>query len=455
MSKNAIILGLGVSGVAAARLLLQQGSRVTVVDASDAASLSDRADALQSLGARVLPEVKALPEACYDLCVLSPGIDQSDPWVQEMEDRGVEVISELELGYRHCACPIIAVTGTNGKSTLVKLLHEMLTAGGRRSAIGGNYGIPLSEVALRSGELDWIVVEVSSFQLERVSSFRPEIGVLLNIQPDHLDRHGTMQAYRELKSRLFNRMGPEDVGIVYESEFAAIRALVKSDNRWVTFGQEPGADVRYAASHGVAYTDARGAQVSVSVSDTPFDNPVLGLAAAAAVAVAQAAGLEPVAVAEAMRRFSPLRHRMETVRVVAGVSFVDDSKATNLAALKAGVEMSGSRIHLIAGGQLKEKQLKFVKEVLAMNVACVYVIGDAADMMMLAWQDAVTCVICVDLETAVGEAWKRATSGETVLLSPGCASFDQFKSYKDRGEQFKRIVEDINEERRHEDIISG
>ena len=450
---QAIVLGCGLSGEAAASLLARCGTRVTVVDQSDAALPAGKREGLDALGVSVLTGVKSLPVGTFDLCVVSPGIDQASPWVREIEGRGIEVVSELELGFRHCACPIVAVTGTNGKSTLVKLLNDVFIAAGLRTEIAGNYGIPLSAVVERSADLDWIVVEVSSFQLERVATFHPRVGVLLNVQPDHLDRHGDMHGYRALTTRLFNRMDPSDVAVVHDAEAAAVRPLATGSPQWVAFGLSMDADVTYSSEKGVLYCDADGVQMVVDVADTAFDNPILGLSAAAAVATVRACGVDPAWIAPVLRKFSTLSHRMEVVRKVGGITFIDDSKATNLAALQAGIGMAKGGIHLIAGGQLKEKDLQFVKEVLARNVACVYVIGDAADTMTRGWQGVVTCLACGDLETAVRRAWERAVSGDTVLLSPGCASFDQFRSYRDRGDQFKKIVEAINEERENENIV--
>ena len=505
MLKNAIVFGVGISGEAAAGLLVRQGWDVTVVDGAVVDAV--RCDLLRSLGVRVLTSVAELPAENFDLCVVSPGIDQKSAWVLEMERREVEVISELELGFRYCKCPVIAVTGTNGKSTLVKLLYDIFMDAGISAAIAGNYGIPMCEVAERSAVLDWIVAEVSSFQLEKVSEFRPRVGVLLNIQPDHLDRHGSMQAYRELKSRLFRCMGEGDTGIVHLDEMSAIREFVSSGNRWVSFGtmsrslkladrdegipapesdggdggdgRDRGAptaeglrrnfgDVYYDLNGTIACgqvfgQDARATERSddggdilrVDIAGSEFDNPILGQAAAAAVAVMQACGVSLNVVSERIKSFDSLSHRMQSVGVFDGVLFVNDSKATNLAALKAGLEMSNAPVRLIAGGRLKEKNLNFVKEVLANKAVCVYVIGSAANDFKSCWQDVVVCVHCTDLKTAVRRAWKDAKCGDTVLLSPGCSSFDQFKSYNDRGEQFKEIVEKINEEKRDENSVSG
>ena len=453
--KNALILGLGMSGEAAARLLVKQGSTVTVVDAADAARCALRSEALQALGIRVLTNVTTLPEDNFDLCVVSPGIDQASAWVREMETRGVEVVSELELGYRHCKCPLVAVTGTNGKSTLVKLLTEVLEAGGQRSVMAGNCGIPLCDVVESSELLDWIVVEVSSFQLERASTFCPRVGIMLNLQPDHLDRHGNMANYRALKVGLFANMGEADTAIVHEDELDQMRSLVNGANSWGSFGISEMSDAFYDDSGYVMMQNATGKQKAIDLRGTGFNNPILGQAAAAAVMAADVCGVSREALARALRAFVPLSHRMEFVREINGVSFINDSKATNLASLEAGVKMAPSPIRLVAGGLLKEKDLKFVKEVLATNVTCVYLIGESTDVLKAAWHDVVPCVCCGDLKTAVARAFADAESGDTVLLSPGCASFDQFTSYRDRGDTFRNIVEDINEERKHENVISG
>jgi UDP-N-acetylmuramoylalanine--D-glutamate ligase len=443
-SNRVLVLGLGVSGEAAADLLLDKGASVTIVDAASGTCTSSAVEALQVRGAGVLFDVTDLPGGPFDLCVVSPGIDQNSAWVTCIESRGVEVVSELELGFRYCNSPIIAVTGTNGKSTLVKLLHEILVSSGLRSAIAGNYGIPLSRVVAQRERLDWIVVEVSSFQLEKVVTFHPRVGVLLNVQPDHLDRHGDLDSYRALKTRVFARMRSGDVGIVQESEVSAIQNLTSGGNAWTSFGLSKDSDVYYDSGH--ICWPKRAKLACIDIRDTGFDNPILGQAVAAAVAVAQACAIPLSSVAEVLRSFGGLSHRMQRIRTINGVTFIDDSKATNLAALSAALEMVNTPVRLIAGGRLKEKDLEFVKEVLATNVACVYVIGDAAGKLSSAWHKVVPCVGCGDLRTAALKAWQDADFGETVILSPGCASFDQFRSYEDRGDQFQEIVNNINEE---------
>ena len=443
MYRDALVVGLGVSGTAAARALLEQGTSVTAVDSGSGAELAKKAEHLQAAGARVELGCRTAPAGVFEVCIVSPGVPPDSALVREVEGRGISVISELELGARLCRVPMLAVTGTNGKSTAVKLCSEALTAAGLRTVAAGNYGLPLCE-AVAQDDLDWVVVEVSSFQLERVVTFSPAVGVLLNVQPDHLDRHGTMAAYRQLKARLFGAMEPGARAIVPDEERLAIARLEGGERQWTTFGASADCDYRFEGSC-VWYSEAAHMH-SVPFENTPFMNPVLGLTAAACVAAVRACGMDAGAVAEAARAFEPLPHRMQTVGVIDGVRFIDDSKATNLAALSAALEMAGDGVRLIAGGLLKEKCLNSVKEVLEKRVGGLYLIGDATEEMVDAWAGTVPCRRCGDLESATRSAWRDAVPGETVLLSPGCASFDQFRNFEERGDRFKEIVRSIHEE---------
>jgi UDP-N-acetylmuramoylalanine--D-glutamate ligase len=435
------VLGLGSSGDAAARLLLDHGIRVTVLDAAAGAAQDARAAALRAAGAAVRLGAGPLPGDAFDLCVVSPGLRADDRWVAAARERGVRVWGELELGWRACRSRVLAVTGSNGKSTLVKLCRDALELAGFRADMAGNYGPPLCAAARSAEPPDWLVVEVSSFQLETVEAFRPEAGILLNLNPNHLDRHGTLEIYSRLKARLFSAMGPEQAAIVPFEAPAVIREALPGACRKRTFGVGGEAD----AAYGDGVVRVRGAG-EYDLQGTPFGNAVMGLTAAAAMAAAHACGLDPACVAQAARAFQRLPHRMEPVAAIRGVRFIDDSKATNLAALEAGLEMAGGPVRLIAGGMLKEHDLSATKKRLVNRVRGVYIIGKSAQEMASAWQDAVPCSICRDLNEAVHGAWKEAHTGEVVLLSPGCASFDQFLSFEDRGEQFKAIVRGLKEE---------
>lgn len=434
-----LVLGLGSSGEAAAQLLLRQGRRVVVADAAATATLEARARNLRMQGCQVFTGSKTLPGIPVDLAVLSPGIPVTDPWVLELRQRGVPVISELELGWRACKSRLLAVTGSNGKSTLVKLCCESIQQAGLTAVAGGNYGTPLSALACQEPAPDWVVVEVSSFQLEAVGQFVPDAGILLNINPNHLDRHGTMEVYSDMKARLFRRMDCRHVAVIPETASGRIRAAVPGDCRLATFGLSPASSFYYEAGfvHGASLS------APVSVEGSIFDNEVMGISAAACVAALAGAGLDPQGVAAAAKAFQCLPHRMQKVAEIRGVSFINDSKATNLAALSAGVQMARGPVRLIAGGLLKEKDLEPVKKILVNKVRGVYIIGKYSLVMAAAWQNDLSCVVCADLKEAVNKAWQASERGDVILLSPGCASFDQFRSFEDRGEQFSGIVRDI------------
>jgi UDP-N-acetylmuramoylalanine--D-glutamate ligase len=437
--KQALVLGLGASGEAAARLLLRQGCGVTVADAAAGAALEAKALVLRDAGCRVCTGSRELPPGDFGLAVVSPGIPIDDAWIVSLKSRGIPVISELELGWRFRRSRILAVTGSNGKSTLVKLCREAIEQNGFTAVAGGNYGVPLSAIACSEPAPDWVVVEVSSFQLEAVDRFAPDAGILLNLNPNHLDRHGTLDVYTHMKARLFARMTGGQAAVIPEVAPPTVRAAIPAGGRIATFGLSPAASFRYERG----FIAGPGLDHPVSVEGTIFDNEVMGLTAAACVAALVGAGLSPDGVTAAARGFERLPHRMQTVMSIRGVTFVNDSKATNLAALAAGLGMAKGPVRLIAGGLLKERDLDSVKKILAKRVRGVYIIGKYSQVMADAWTDAVACVICADLREAVGRAWKDAEPGEVVLLSPGCASFDQFKSFEDRGEQFSEIVREI------------
>ncbi len=447
---TALILGLAASGEAAARLLLAEGTQVDIIDRNDGEGARRRASELEALGACVHLGCPDLPSDSYAVCVVSPGVPASSEWVQSMRSRGAPVLAELELGWsRVCRagvlgpgrtpCRVLAVSGSNGKSTLVKLCADALTLAGQRVAVAGNYGTPVSKVVMEDRDLDWLVLEVSSFQLETVSLFRPEVAVLMNVLPNHLDRHGDMVTYERLKARLFARMRPEDIGVVPEASAERVARLAASANRWVSFGVSPNADFRYLEDSVVERLSSRG----LVLAGTGFANQVLGLAAAAAAAAISACQ-EPLAALElAARNFQPLPHRMREVAILRQIRFVDDSKATNLAALMAGLQMSKAPVRLIAGGLPKHESYAAARELLAQKAAAVYLIGTAAEVMAAAWRDIIPCRLSQTLENAVRLAWSEARPGDTILLAPACASFDQFRSFEERGQRFLEIIRSL------------
>jgi UDP-N-acetylmuramoylalanine--D-glutamate ligase len=449
--KRAWIFGLGVSGLSAARLLLAHDTKLVLFDAKDTEELRERlSDVDHPLVDICLGEEKALRMmqnagrgVMPDFCVVSPGVPDTSPWLQLARERQIPILSELELGARHVNCPMLAITGSKGKSTMAKLCHDTLKAAGKRVAIGGNYGTPLCDLAEISADLDWLVVEVSSFQLEHVVTFHPKIGVLLNLQPDHLDRHGSLDAYAAIKARLFACMGINDTAIIHEPDTRHVSHSATGP-RHITFGSGKNAAFRFEDHH---LFDSNTSPV-LDLSGSYFDNPILGKSAAATLAAMRACGVADLFLEIAIRTFSPLPHRMSRITTIDGVSYINDSKATSLSALVAGVQMCAGPVRLLAGGLLKESDLQHPKQVLAKQVVAVYVFGKFAMTLKEAWQDVVRCEPCNTLEEALRKAAKEAETGDTVLLSPGCASYDQFKNFEDRGTQFIRIVESLKDERK-------
>ena len=469
---RALVLGAGLSGVAAAHLLRQRGDTATVLDEAPAERLAAAAAELSALGVELRAGSRDFPDAPFDLCVVSPGIAMAHPWLEACRKRGIPAIAETELGFVYWPGRVLAITGSKGKSTLVKLCADTLNRAGVPAAMAGNYGTPLSRLAVQPQLPDttgsrgrpsnaWAIVEVSSFQLEHFHAFRPDVAILLNLQADHLDRHASMAEYRALKLRLFARQGAGDVALLPE-ELDDGGAVPAAATR-LTFGAGCSCAWRYH-EHGITgragpldpprdgtaraalapYLRGGAAAHTISLTETWFDNPVLGLAAAAGAGALAACGLDDDAIARGFAAFEPLPHRMQRVAERDGVCYIDDSKATSLSAVAAAIGMISGPVRLIAGGRLKEHDLETLKELLTSRVRKVYLIGECAGRMRSAWSGAVPCKDCGTLDAAVAEAGREARVGETVLLSPGCASFDQFNSYRERGERFTRLVRESN-----------
>jgi UDP-N-acetylmuramoylalanine--D-glutamate ligase len=404
---RALVLGLARSGRAAVPVLRTGGWLVVVHDSDDGADASGL-DADVHLG--------VWDNALLDgvtLVVKSPGVPEEAAPVVAARAAGVEVISEIELGVRLLPNPILGVTGTNGKTTTTALTGAMFDAAGVPAEVVGNIGRPLTSLVRSLDPAAWVVCELSSFQLEGVRTLRPRVAVLTNLEPDHLDRHGTFEAYAALKLRLFERQEPDDVAVVPRG-FGAIPGRA---HRVEFAGDDPlPAEPRLPGAHN-------------------REN------AAAATLAARAAGLPDSAIAEALRTFPGVEHRIETVAVRGGVEYVNDSKATNVAAaLRALASFPGRARHVILGGRGKAEPYGRLAEALDAGDH-VYLIGEAGDAIADALSSAgVRFERSGDLPTAVAAAARAARVGDVVLLSPACASFDQFRSFEHRGEEFRALV---------------
>lgn len=418
--ERALVLGAGRSGQAAKKLLESEQTHVLMLEERDTDF-----DAFCAAVADLNPQI----------AVVSPGFAIDHPWLAELRELGVPLLAELELGWSRFRGKTLAVTGSNGKSSAVKWICEALRCAGHSAEIGGNYGIPACETVLENPAADWLVLEISSFQLETVRDFRAEGAVILNWLPNHLNRHGTMEEYLRMKTRIFENASRSDYCWVPQDLADAARELTVSSGQWQTFGATAG-DAVFENGR-VSY---RG--TAIDLTGTYFDNPTLGPATGAAVcAMLVAAGVPVSAIEEAARAFQPLAHRVQKCAEKGGVVFINDSKATNLSALAAAVRMQSGPVRLIAGGRLKEKNLDLVKEILAEKTAGLYLVGESALTMQNAWHDVCECYLCQTLERATRAAWKDAQSGDVILLSPGCASFDQFDSFEQRGRQFMELAQ--------------
>jgi UDP-N-acetylmuramoylalanine--D-glutamate ligase len=414
LPRRALVLGLARSGQAAALALARRGVPTVGVDRAAELDTGRLAEAgvevhLGSEEERLLDDV--------ELLIKSPGVPGESPLPAAARERGIPVWGEVELGFRLLRNPFIGVTGTNGKTTTSELLGAIFRAAGKPVAVAGNVGRPLTDL---DGVLDreaWVVCELSSFQLEDVQRLRPRIAVLLNLEPDHLDRHASYDAYRDAKLRIFENQTEADIAVVPRG-----------------FGGIPGGADR----------------VEFDADDVLPAEPLIPGAhnrenAAAATAAARAADIDDDAIAEALRTFPGVEHRLELVAEIDGVRFVNDSKATNTAAARRGIAAyAGQPLRLILGGSLKGESFDELAEGLPPSVRSIDLIGEAIEDLAAALGRAGRPHRrSGDLAVAVGAAAGDAEPGDVVLLSPACASYDQFRDFEERGETFRRLVKDL------------
>jgi UDP-N-acetylmuramoylalanine--D-glutamate ligase len=433
-NQNVAVLGAGLSGSAAALLLQSEGANVTVLDSAEEKNLlKSTIDNLRAQGIRIVcgPDADR-DSSTYELAVLSPGIDPASALARNFFSRKIDTIGELELGWQFCDAPLVAVTGTNGKTTTTELLAQMLNACGQRTIACGNIGKPLSEVAREKEQFDVLTVEVSSFQLETIRTFRPSISLWLNFAPDHLDRYRSVSEYRAAKLRIFENQTENDVAIVNATE-----NLPKLRPRKITFS---------------AYTDQ--ADFRLSQGAIIYQNePVLGVAETklrgahnienlmATLAAGVARGLSFKQMAASVCTYQPQPHRCELVRELGGVSYINDSKATNLDAVEKALRAQTNPVVLIAGGKDKGFTFDPLRELVQEKVRSTILIGEMAQSIARSWSGAVEIDIANSLANAVERAHAIAKPGEVVLFSPGTSSFDMFKSYADRGDQYRALVQ--------------
>jgi UDP-N-acetylmuramoylalanine--D-glutamate ligase len=438
-NQNIAVLGAGLSGSAAALLLRSEGAQVTVLDSVEEKNLlKSTVDNLRGQDVRVTCGAAADEDSsAYQMAVLSPGIDPASRLVRNFSSRGIDIIGEVELGWRFCEkIPVIAVTGTNGKTTTTELLAQMLNACGERTIACGNIGKPLSEVAREKQLYDVLTVEVSSFQLETIRTFHPSISLWLNFAPDHLDRYRSVAEYRAAKLRIFENQTNADVAVVN-----AIEKMPNIRPRRITFSAYAnGGDFRLSEG-AILYRD----EPVLRLADTKLRGLHNIENLMATLAVGMARGLSFREMLPSLSAYEPRPHRCEFVREVNGVTYVNDSKATNLDAVDKALRAQTKPVILIAGGKDKGFSFDPLRSLVKEKVRSTILIGEMAESIRRSWAGAVESEIASSLADAVERAHASANPGEMVLFSPGTSSFDMFKSYADRGDQFRSLVRALPE----------
>ena len=434
-----LVVGLARSGQAAARLLAARGEVVRAIDSGR----PEGAERLSALGVEVILDTDGLAQLEGTRTIVkSPGVPREAAAIAAALERGIDVVGELELAWRALPNRFVAVTGTNGKTTTVELLGHLYRSAGEPVAVAGNVGTPLSVLV---GEVEpdaTVVCECSSFQLEDATLFAPECAVFLNLAPDHLDRHGALESYFDAKLRIFANQGNDDVAIFNADEPALDGIDLGGCARRLAFGAGPDPDREVALAGGTIFYDGE-PLIAVGELGLIGEHNVANAMAAAAAALAM--GVDREAVRAGLRSFAGVPHRLEPVAEIGGVRYVNDSKATNVAAATVGLRAFAGGVHAILGGSDKEEAFAPLLGLVRERCAACYLVGETAERLATelapAREDGIELHRCADLGDAVRSAAAAAAAGEVVLLSPACASFDAFADYEARGERFREIVE--------------
>jgi UDP-N-acetylmuramoylalanine--D-glutamate ligase len=438
--RRAYVLGLGLSGRAAAELLLESGVEVAASDRRSAAEID-----LGALAGRAGFEVRlgadeAVLPAGIDALVVSPGVAPSHPLIAAAREEEVPVVAEVELAYAFLDGTVLAVTGSNGKSTTTAMTGALLAGAGLPVEVCGNIGVPLSQVALGAPGR-YFVVELSSFQLETIHRFRPRAAALLNLSPDHLDRHGSLAGYLAAKQRIFANQEGDDVAVVNAQEAEVAATPARGRKRAFSLAAPVADGAFVAAGRVVERAPGEADRVLFAATDVAVPGPHNLENAMAAALLARAVGVAATTLGPSLAGFRGLAHRLERVAERDGVSYWDDSKGTNVAATARSLEGFADRsVHLILGGRNKGADFSYLRPIVGRKARRVYLIGESEAELATALAGAAEIARAGTLARAVEEAAGRARPGEAVVLSPACASFDQFRDYADRGRQFARLA---------------
>jgi UDP-N-acetylmuramoylalanine--D-glutamate ligase len=447
LGKRVLVVGLGKSGAASALFLNARGAKVAVSDARSQEQLREEIPVLLDHGISV--ETGQHGERTFrdqDLIVVSPGVPFDVPQLVHARERGIPVIGEVELAARFLKGHIVAITGSNGKTTTTTLAGDIIAAGGRKVLVGGNIGTPAITFVDGSTDDTWVVLEISSFQLETIETFHAHVAVVLNITPDHLDRHHTFENYAAAKGRIFENQGAADFAVLNADSEPCV-AMASSTKaqvaqvRWFSRLNEVAIGA-FLRGNQIVWRDQKGERGILPVGEIALKGAHNVENVLAAVCVGMIAGVEPAQIRMAVGGFKAVEHRLEYVATVRGVEYYNDSKATNVDATIKALESFPGRIHLILGGKDKGSDYSLLNSLLTERVQRVYTIGAAAAKIE-AQASGTDIVNAGTLEAAVRRASEAATAGDIVLLAPACASFDQFDSYEHRGQVFKGLVRQL------------
>lgn len=450
-NQRVLVVGLGKSGVSAATFLQSRGARVTVSDAKAEVELGKDIPALLDRGIAV--ETGAHGERTFrdqDLIVVSPGVPVDAPQLQQARAAGVKIIGEVELAAQFLQGQMVAITGSNGKTTTTSLCGEILEKAGMKTQVGGNIGRPVTDLIRGSSGDTWSVLEISSFQLETIETFRPQIAAILNVTPDHLDRHGDFPTYAAAKARIFENQGANDFAVLNADDKTCVEIAAKIKSQVCWFGplkhEDPeqrwqGSFVRAAE---IYWRSREGTETEIMPTEEISLKGKHNLEnVLAAVCVGMLAGCKPAEIRRAVREFKAVEHRLELVATLSGVAYYNDSKATNVDATIKALESFPGNIHIILGGKDKGSDYTVLKPLLQKRAKAVYTIGAAAEKIESQITGAAPVFPAQTLESAVMQAAEKAVAGDVVLLAPACASFDQFQNYEHRGRTFKELVHNM------------
>ncbi len=442
VSGHTLVYGLGTTGIAVARFLADEGAQVLAVDDRPLADLHEAVRVLKGSDIEIRGNFAggSMPPETT-MVVASPGVPPANPVLREAAEKGINLISEIELAFHYLEKPIVAVTGTNGKTTTTELIGHILRQWGKKIFLGGNIGTPLVTAARRDADYDFLVVEVSSFQLLHISAFRPRVAVVLNMGSDHLDYHGSLEAYRAAKGRIMENMGPGDLVIANADDRACCEAAGKSTARVIYFSSTGSLDAGiYRAGDVLVLRGNNCPEERYPLDACKLRGRHNLENCMAAILAARECGCPRDVIVEALRTFRGLPHRVEYAGTRNGVAFYDDSKGTNVDAVIAALESFEEPVVLLLGGRSKEEGFRRLAPLVREKVRRLILFGEAAPAIegMLGGITATTRT--GGLGHALDEALKQAEAGDVVLLSPGCASFDEFRNYRERGEFFKDHV---------------